>query len=86
MTYGEVAAKLHAKGIPACSQAVGQALRRNPHPIDKPAADGFFVPCHRVVAAAGAGRKDTSSIGGFMGQREGAAVERKRRLLYAERS
>lgn len=51
------------------AQAVGQALRRNPFAPD--------VPCHRVVAADG-------SIGGFHGQREGAMIEKKRRLLAEE--
>lgn len=52
------------------AQAVGQALKRNPFAPD--------VPCHRVVAADG-------SLGGYNGQRAGAEVERKRRLLAAER-
>ncbi|MDT3439727.1 MULTISPECIES: methylated-DNA--[protein]-cysteine S-methyltransferase [unclassified Pseudofrankia] len=47
LTYGEVAARL---GMPGAVRAVGQALGRNPVPI--------VVPCHRVVAAAGA-------LGGF---------------------
>ena len=50
-------------------RAVGQALRHNPF---APA-----VPCHRVIGA-------DLSIGGFMGQRTGWAIERKRRLLAAE--
>ncbi len=77
LTYGQVAAMLQAKGVKACAQAVGQALRRNPHPIDKPRSDGFYVPCHRVVGAAG--------IGGFAGARGGQAIERKCRLLNAEK-
>lgn len=48
------------------AQAVGQALRRNPFAPE--------VPCHRVVAADG-------STGGYMGRREGEALERKRELL-----
>lgn len=53
------------------AQAVGQALKRNPFaPV---------VPCHRVVAADG-------SIGGYFGERDGEAVERKRALLMAERN
>lgn len=51
------------------AQAVGQALKRNPFAPE--------VPCHRVVAADG-------SLGGFNGRREGAALERKRRLLALE--
>lgn len=52
------------------AQAIGQALRRNPFAPD--------VPCHRVIAADG-------SLCGFNGQREGEQIERKRRLLEAER-
>ena len=51
------------------AQAVGQALRRNPFAPE--------VPCHRVVAADGA-------LCGFGGAREGALIEKKRRLLEAE--
>ncbi len=50
-------------------RAVGQALRRNPF------APG--VPCHRVVAA-------DLTIGGFQGERSGAAVLSKIRLLARE--
>jgi methylated-DNA-[protein]-cysteine S-methyltransferase len=42
LTYGEVAARLHAPGL---ARAVGQALGQNPFAI--------VVPCHRVVAAGG---------------------------------
>ena len=52
------------------AQAVGQALKRNPFaPV---------VPCHRVIAKDG-------SIGGFDGQRTGEKIEKKKRLLEAER-
>ena len=51
------------------SQAIGQALKQNPYAPD--------VPCHRVIAA-------NLAIGGFSGQREGAQIARKRRLLAAE--
>lgn len=51
------------------AQAVGQALRRNPYaPV---------VPCHRVVSADGC-------LGGFMGQRDGEQLQRKRALLSSE--
>ena len=53
------------------AQAVGQALKRNPF--------APLVPCHRVVAADG-------SIGGYFGERDGEAVERKRTLIEAERN
>ena len=59
-----------AERIGCCSaQAVGQALKRNPF--------APFVPCHRVVPADG-------SIGGYFGKREGAPIERKRKLLEEE--
>ena len=53
------------------AQAVGQTLKRNPF--------APLVPCHRVVAADG-------SIGGYFGERNGEAVERKRALIEAERN
>ena len=51
------------------SQAVGQALRRNPYAPD--------VPCHRVV-------RSDRRIGGFAGEVEGPDIERKRALLATE--
>ncbi|NQU41335.1 MAG: MGMT family protein [Lentisphaerae bacterium] len=51
------------------ARAVGQALRRNPF--------APRVPCHRVIAA-------DLSLGGFSGQREGAALDRKLALLVSE--
>jgi methylated-DNA-[protein]-cysteine S-methyltransferase len=63
LSYGEVA---HRVGEDATARAVGQALGANPFPI--------VVPCHRVVAAAGA-------LGGFSAP-GGVAV--KRRLLAIE--
>jgi O-6-methylguanine DNA methyltransferase len=88
MTYAEVAQAMGAKGIRSCAQAVGQALRRNPYPIDKPRSDGFFVPCHRVIASGNqplaSGNHPTGRIGGFVGASRGAAICRKRRLLAAE--
>ena len=51
------------------ARAVGQALKRNPFAPE--------VPCHRVVGADG-------GLGGFMGQRTGEEVVRKRRLLEGE--
>ena len=59
-TYGEVARMI---GRPHAVRAVGGACHANPCPI--------FTPCHRVVAAHGAG--------GF-----GAGLEVKRRLLALE--
>ncbi|MCP9622344.1 Methylated-DNA--protein-cysteine methyltransferase [Nocardia otitidiscaviarum] len=40
LSYGEVAARV---GMPNASQAVGQAMGRNPIPL--------IIPCHRVLAA-----------------------------------
>ncbi len=50
-------------------RAVGQALKVNPFAPE--------VPCHRVIAA-------DLCIGGFQGEREGAAIGRKVRLLLSE--
>lgn len=50
-------------------RAVGQALKVNPYAPQ--------VPCHRVIAA-------NLNLGGFQGEREGAAIDRKRRMLARE--
>ena len=63
LSYGEVARLV---GGDATARAVGQALGANPFPI--------VVPCHRVVAAAGA-------LGGFSAP---GGVAAKRRLLAIE--
>ena len=64
-TYKALAQHIHC----GSSQAVGQALKRNPRaPV---------VPCHRVV------RTDLN-LGGFAGQRSGSEIERKRNLLLNE--
>ncbi len=64
-TYALVARKLDC----GSSQAVGQALRRNPYAPE--------VPCHRVVSAA-------LTLGGFNGHRDGDELARKRRMLEEE--
>lgn len=51
------------------AQAIGQALKKNPFAPD--------VPCHRVIAKDG-------SIGGFMGKRNGDAINKKIKLLKEE--
>ncbi len=61
VTYGELAARV---GVRQGARAVGGAVGRNPLPI--------FVPCHRVVAAAG-------RLGGF-----GAGLTWKANLLQHE--
>lgn len=53
----------------ASSQAVGQALRRNPF--------APTVPCHRVI-------KSNLRAGGYVGQQSGAAIKCKLDLLAAE--
>lgn len=63
LTYGALARKLGTS-----ARAIGGACRENPLPI--------VVPCHRVVAAAGAG--------GFMGQSRGRALDIKSWLLCHE--
>ncbi len=64
LSYGALARRLATS-----ARAVGNACRANPVPI--------VVPCHRVVAANGAG--------GFMGRRSGNALRIKHRLLEHER-
>ena len=64
LSYGALAKKLATS-----ARAVGNACRANPVPI--------VVPCHRVVAAQGAG--------GFMGKRSGNALRLKHWLLEHER-
>ncbi|MCB1228378.1 MAG: MGMT family protein [Verrucomicrobiales bacterium] len=51
------------------AQAVGQALKRNPHAPE--------VPCHRVI------RTDLT-LGGYSGETEGAKLDQKRALLAEE--
>jgi methylated-DNA-[protein]-cysteine S-methyltransferase len=48
-TYGEIARALGTKGY----QAIGQALKRNPKPIE--------IPCHRVVCS-------DRTLGGYRGK------------------
>lgn len=64
-TYGQVAQVLGIRS----SQAVGQALKRNPFAPE--------VPCHRVVKSSG-------EIGGFFGVAQGARIEQKAALLQSE--
>lgn len=63
LSYGALARKLGTS-----ARAIGGACRENPVPI--------VVPCHRVVAASGAG--------GFMGQSGGRALDIKSWLLSHE--
>eukprot|EP01027_Heterolobosea_sp_BB2_P010767 GEZU01015762.1.p1 GENE.GEZU01015762.1~~GEZU01015762.1.p1 ORF type:complete len:116 (-),score=30.84 GEZU01015762.1:24-371(-) len=65
-TYAELAKKMKCKS----SQAVGQALKRNPFAPE--------VPCHRVIAS-------TLTIGGFFGQKgSGDKINKKLQLLREE--
>ena len=64
-TYGLVAKKLGC----GSSQAIGQALRRNPYAPE--------MPCHRVVSSA-------LTLGGFCGETEGEELRRKRQMLEDE--
>jgi len=64
-TYAHLAKAIGCKS----SQAVGQALKRNPY---APA-----VPCHRIVAS-------DLTLGGFNGQTCGMQIERKIALLKGE--
>lgn len=63
LSYGALAQKLATS-----ARAVGNACRANPIPI--------IIPCHRIVAANGAG--------GFMGKRAGPALRLKHWLLKHE--
>ncbi len=63
LSYGALARKLTTS-----ARAVGNACRANPIPI--------VIPCHRIVAADGAG--------GFMGKRSGSALRLKHWLLEHE--
>lgn len=65
VTYGQLARAINC----GSSQAVGQALRRNPHAPE--------VPCHRVVRAGG-------YLGGYQGKTQGEPLERKISLLRRE--
>lgn len=65
MTYKSLAERISCKS----SQAVGQALKRNPFAPE--------VPCHRVI-------NSELKIAGYMGQTEGDKVDRKLSLLAAE--
>lgn len=64
-TYKQLATALSTKAY----QAVGQALRNNPH--------APTIPCHRVVTSAGL-------LGGFDGKKTGKTVQKKKRLLQNE--
>jgi methylated-DNA-[protein]-cysteine S-methyltransferase len=64
-TYQDIARYLHC----GSSQAIGQALKRNPFAPE--------VPCHRVV-------KTDLSLGGFFGESEGLPLDEKKRLLLDE--
>ena len=64
-TYGLVGKKLGC----GSSQAVGQALRRNPFAPE--------MPCHRVVSSA-------LTLGGFNGERDGEELRRTRAMLEEE--
>jgi methylated-DNA-[protein]-cysteine S-methyltransferase len=50
-------------------RAVGQVLRNNPY--------APHVPCHRVVSSDG-------TIGGFMGNKSGKCIRKKKALLQKE--
>lgn len=67
-TYGQI-----AREIGSAPRAVGQACKANPWPV--------FVPCHRVVPAAGV---DAASAGGYSGQRAGPLAQVKAWLLAHE--
>ena len=65
VTYSTLARHLEC----GSTQAVGQALKRNPFAPE--------VPCHRVI-------KTDLTLGGYDGKVKGVRVQRKRRLLEEE--
>ena len=65
VTYSILASHLGCRS----TQAVGQALKRNPFAPE--------VPCHRVI-------KTDLTLGGYDGKVKGVRIERKRRLLSEE--
>lgn len=65
VTYKEMARELKC----GSAQAIGQALKRNPHAPE--------VPCHRVI-------KTDLTIGGYSGATEGAKLREKLRILNEE--
>lgn len=64
-TYHALAQAIHC----GSSQAVGQALKKNPYAPS--------VPCHRVV-------QSNFSLGGFGGQTSGTKIDKKRGILEKE--
>lgn len=50
-------------------QAIGQALKKNPDPKN--------IPCHRVI-------KSNGEVGGYFGENNSMAKEKKLKLLRAE--
>ncbi|MFM8830021.1 MAG: MGMT family protein, partial [Spartobacteria bacterium] len=64
-TYGSIAKLVGCHS----SQAVGQALRKNPY--------ATTLPCHRVV-------KNDGSLGGFFGSSSEQGQSKKQRLLEEE--
>ena len=68
---GRVTTYIHLARFVRCrsSQAVGQALKRNPYAPE--------IPCHRVVAS-------DRSMGGYFGQKTGTKMEEKIQRLKEE--
>lgn len=64
-TYKSLAQRLGC----GSSQAVGQALKRNPNAPE--------VPCHRVI-------NSQLKIAGYMGKTDGDEIQRKLKLLASE--
>jgi methylated-DNA-[protein]-cysteine S-methyltransferase len=64
-TYGDIASALGIRS----SQAIGQALKRNPFAPE--------VPCHRVISSSG-------KIGGFYGESTGPRIDQKIAMLREE--
>ncbi|WP_292485055.1 methylated-DNA--[protein]-cysteine S-methyltransferase [Methanohalobium sp.] len=67
ITYSELAKRIKK---PGASQAVGNALSKNPYPI--------VIPCHRVVSKSG--------LGGFGGGFNPQKLEEKKKLIEIEKN
>ena len=63
-TYGTL-----AKAAKSSPRAVGQVMRRNPHPE--------IYPCYKVIKSSG-------ELGGYSGMEKGRMVKRKIKLLKSD--
>lgn len=64
-TYKQIASVIGTKAY----QAVGQALKNNPDPIN--------IPCHRVI-------KSNGQVGGYFGKNNSSSTQKKLKILRSE--